>query len=93
MVRKTLQQLKQEYPHIRYTVVSACVSAKRRKSDCPNHVNTLFLEELENTPRRDAIYKRNHWMITQADTVITYVTHTIGRAVQFKGWLKRKENV
>ncbi len=65
MVRKTLEQLKQDYPHIRYAVVSACMSAKCRKQDCLNDTDTLFLRELVNTRCRYAIYKRNLLLLIQ----------------------------
>ncbi len=40
---------------------------------------TIF-PPLESVPPRYAILKRNEWMVTQADVVVAYVTHSWGGA-------------
>lgn len=81
MVRRQLEELSQTYP-ITYSVVLAYLPTK--KSEYDNFTNTLLPEGIETVPKRFAISYRNKWMTQQADTVVTYVTHTYGGAWQFK---------
>ncbi|MCI8496636.1 MAG: hypothetical protein HFE85_00120 [Clostridiales bacterium] len=90
IVRKTLKQLNAVYPHIRYTVVLAYIPERYNQFDETNNLDTIVPDGLENTPRRYAISKRNRWMVKQADTIITYVTHNIGGAVKFKNFAGRQ---
>lgn len=46
--------------------------------------------ELENVPYRLAIIKRNEWMITEADLVISYINHEYGGAYKSFLFAKRK---
>lgn len=83
MATGILRQLKREYSHICFTIVLAYLPTKQKTSyvaDC----DTLFPEELETSPPRFAIDKRNHWLINRADTVITYVVRSGGNAARFK---------
>lgn len=52
-----------------------------RKYDMSSYDRTLF-PPLESVPPRYAISKRNEWMVTQADIVIAYVTHSWGGAAK-----------
>ena len=45
---------------------------------------------IENTLPRLAIIKRNEWMISEADLIIAYVTHTYGGAYQSLQYARRK---
>ena len=73
IVRKTLHQLKTDYPYINYTIVLAYLSPK-----IEDFTNTIFPEGLEQVPPKYAISKRNYWMIQNSDYVICYVKHKIG---------------
>ena len=81
MVRRQLEALSQTYP-ITYSVVLAYLPTK--KSEYDDYTNTILPEGIEAVPKRFAISYRNKWMIRQADVIVTYVTHNIGGAWQFK---------
>lgn len=42
----------------------------------------IYLEGLENVPKRFAISRRNQWMAQNCDMSITYVNHNLGGAYQ-----------
>lgn len=84
MVRKTLNNLKIEYPKIKYTVFLSYLPVKKREFEYEDYSDTVFPEILANTPPKYAIAKLNRWMIRQSDIVITYVTSSFGGAAQFK---------
>ena len=90
MVRKTLEALKDKYPHIRCIVVLAYMPTTL-DDIFSQYGETLFPEVLENTPPRFAISRRNRWMIEHSNTVVTYVTRTIGGAAQFKESAEKKD--
>lgn len=79
MVRRQLEDLAQTYP-ITYKIVLAYMPGK---NDAPDE-HTVLPEGLETVPRRFAISRRNKWMLDQADTVVTYVTHPSSGAHQMK---------
>ena len=81
MVRHQLEDLSHIYP-ITYSVVLAYLPTEKNKYDDLTH--TIYPEGLETVPKRFAISWRNKWMLRQADTVVTYVTHSFGGAAQFK---------
>ena len=87
MVRRQLEDLSYTYP-ITYSVVLAYLPTEKNKYD--NLTNTIYPEGLETVPKRFAISYRNKWMTRQADTVVTYVTHTHGGAWQFKAMAERQ---
>ena len=79
MVRRQLEDLAQTYP-ITYKIVLAYMPGKNDEPD----EHTVLPEGLEAVPRRFAISRRNKWMLDQADTVVTYVTHPSSGAYQMK---------
>ncbi len=81
MVRRQLKELSVIYP-IKYSVVLAYLPDEKNRYD--NMTDTLYPEGLETVPKRFAISWRNKWMIKQADSVVTYVTHAFGGAAGFK---------
>ena len=87
MVRRQLEDLSHTYP-ITYNVVLAYIPTEKNKYDILT--NTIYPEGLETVPKRFAISWRNKWMIQQSDIVVTYVTHALGGASQFKDIAKRK---
>ena len=79
MVRSSLAELMQNYPHIRCTVVLAYLSTKKFDYPFPS-----FLPEgIETTPKRFAISFRNKWMLRHSHFVVAYITHDWGGAAQF----------
>ena len=89
-VRCQLENLSQTYP-ITYSVVLAYLPTK--KSEYDDYTNTILPEGIETIPKRFAISWRNKWMTQQADTVVTYVTHTYGGAWQFKAMAERQGKI
>ncbi len=79
MVRRQLEDLAQTYP-ITYKIVLAYMPGINDEPD----EHTVLPEGLETVPRRFAISRRNKWMLDQADTVVTYVTHPSSGAYQMK---------
>lgn len=76
--RRILAQLKEQYPHIRYTVVFACMP--KRDYGYPD---TLLPEGFERVPNDCAIPWRNQWMVRHSDYVVTSafrITEEAGRA-------------
>lgn len=92
LVLNVLRCLKLDYPNIVYAVVlDYCPIKKDEWTDEEFFYNeAIFPEGLENTPPRFKILKRNRWMIDHSDTVVTYVTRTIGGAAQAKEIAERK---
>ncbi len=84
MVYDTLQELKTEYPFIKYKVVLAYLQRRKKDIKAFSPSETIFPEELTKTPLRFAIAKRNRIMLGYADTVVTYVEHPGGGAADFK---------
>ena len=50
---------------------------------------TVIYPPLENMPYRIAIYKRNKWMIGQAELIISYVTHPTDRSYKYLEYAKK----
>lgn len=86
MVTWQLRRLKSDYPHIDYAVVLTYLPTKAQTDDTP----TLYPESQESALPRYAISKRNHWMLRQADYVVTYVNTTIGGAAKFQTLAQKK---
>ena len=78
MVRRTLKELKQEYPEINYSVVLAYLPGK--KDPDKDYSDTEFPEGIEKVPRKFAINYRNDYMLKKADYVIAYVKDSFGGA-------------
>ena len=74
-----LKDLTREYPHVKYAVVLEKLPTRKEIFSC----DTLFPEELENVHPRFAVSRRNLWMLSQAEYVVTYITHSWGGAAQF----------
>ncbi len=85
-VKKVLKELQEVYP-IKYYVVLAYISEKNEYTD---YSDTIYPDELNIVPHRYRIIERNKWMLNKADTVITYVTNTIGGAAEFKAIAETK---
>ena len=84
LAAKALRELQKEYPHISYFVVLAYLPHESIE-------NSIYPEGLETVPKRFCIDKRNRWMLSKADYVISYVTRNIGGAAKFSA-LAQKQN-
>ena len=90
IVKTTLHELKQVYPHIECAVVLAYLPHKADLSTTADDCLTIYPEGLECSPPKFAIDKRNRWMLAQAECVVTYVRTTFGGAAKFKALAERK---
>jgi len=89
MVYKTLKELKVKYPQISYAVVLAYMPPEGKniqREDMP----TLYPDGLETVPRKFAISFRNRWLIDHSDTVISYVTYSVGGAATFTALAEKR---
>jgi len=93
MVYSTLKKLKQQYPHISFSVVLAYFPTKKEEYSYYEENETMVPDGVENGPLRFAISRRNNWLIEQADYVITHVTHSWGGAAQFKEKAEKKNKI
>lgn len=87
MVRSSLAELMQDYPHIRCTVVLAYLPTKKLAYPFPS----LLPDGIEAAPKRFAISYRNKWMLKQSHFVVTYITHDWGGAAQFASLAKKQK--
>lgn len=87
LVASALKILKSKYPTIEYFIVlDKHPTSITQVQDAP----TLYPSYLDNVPPRFKIDRRNRWMISQADTVLTYVRFPFGGAAKFAELAKRK---
>ncbi len=92
-VRKVLDELLQDYPHIDYFVVRAYLP--RMGEAAGKYHNPIIFDGFEKVPLKFAISHRNNWMIKRADYVVTYITdtHKTGGAAQFAEMAERKNKI
>lgn len=67
------------------------LSSKERNDQLKKIYDDIVYPPIENTSLKFAISKRNEWMIEQADTVISYVTHGWGGAYTTQAYAIRKK--
>lgn len=89
MVYSVLKEIKEKYPHIRYTVVLAYMPDEHIRDLYDE--DTLFPNGLENVPKKFAINKRNDWMIQQSGFAVCYVHKITGGAAKFKDKAKKNK--
>ena len=70
IAQKILAELSVRNPKIRCFTVLAYLP---RTGTTPSPLETIYPEGLESVPRRFAIWKRNQWMLTHADTLVCHV--------------------
>jgi uncharacterized phage-like protein YoqJ len=86
MAAGVVWELKKTYPQITSVLVLAYLN---QEIDTEHYDETSY-PPLEEVPQRFAISRRNRWMVDQADTVIAYVLHDWGGAVQTLQYAMRK---
>lgn len=82
MAMSVLRELAEIYPHISYAVVLERLPYKQENSSLGFSL-TMFPEGIEFAPPRFSISRRNEWMLTRSDFVVTYITHDWGGAARF----------
>ena len=87
LAAKTVNALKEKYPHIKSVLVIPYIN---RKYNLEMYDHTLF-PPLENVPLRFAISKRNEWMVQNSDVLIACVKYSWGGAAKTLAYAKRKK--
>ena len=88
IVRSTLRDLQKEYPQMGYAVVLAYMP--REQNDYDDYSDTMLPERIESVHPRYAISWRNDWLLSKADYVVTYITHSWGGAAQYATKAKKQ---
>ena len=88
MIYAKLKKLQKKYPQIKVKIVLAHMPGTARERE--NFSDTVLPEEIAVSHPRYAINKRNEWMISRADTVVTYVQGVTGGAAKYKQYAEKK---
>lgn len=89
LAASAVRRQKQVYPHIELVLVLAYLD---RGIDASQYDGTTY-PPLEKVPRRYAIVRRNEWMVSESDVVISAVTHSWGGAARTLEYAQRKKKV
>ena len=89
LAASALRKQKKTYPHIELILVLAYLN---REVDTSRYDDTTY-PPLEKVPPRYAIVKRNEWMVSESDVVISGVTHSWGGAAKTLEFAQRKKKV
>ena len=89
MVRSVLKEVTTAYPEVGYAVVLAYMPPTKVANLSEDFSDTMLPEGIEKVPKRYAILWRNKWMVTHADYVMTYITHSYGGAAKFQELAKK----
>lgn len=89
MVRSVLKEVTTAYPEVGYAVVLAYMPSDKSPNFLEDFSDTMLPEGIEKVPKRYAILWRNKWMVTHADYVMTYITHSYGGAAKFQELAKK----
>ena len=84
-----VRKQKETYPHIELILVLAYLD---RDIDTSYYDDSTY-PPLERVPRRYAILRRNEWMVSASDVVVSGVTHSWGGAARTLGFAQRKNKV
>lgn len=80
MARAALASLEKEYPRISVLIILSYMPSPNDKYD----FDTLLPESAASSIPKYAISRRNEWIITQSNIVITYVNRSYGGAYNAK---------
>lgn len=80
LVQKVLKEISKERNKVTYSIV---LSSIRERSISDAQEKTVFPEELETTPPRFAISRRNDWMIKHSDMIVCYTKYKISNSYKF----------
>jgi uncharacterized phage-like protein YoqJ len=91
--RACCAEYKQTHPNVNLVFVRPYLTETKMQDKeyiRPNYDTSVY-PELEDTPLRFAISRRNRWMVEKADAVIAYVDHHWGGAYQTYRCAKAKK--
>jgi len=89
LAASAVRRQKAVYPDIESVLVLAYLN---RDIDASRYDSTTY-PPLEKVPPRLAIVKRNEWMVSASDIVVSGVTHNWGGAAKTLEYAKRKKKV
>lgn len=90
-VASTLETMRAEYPHIKCYIVLVYMPSKQNSSYWKMKLDTIFPEDVAISIPRFAIAKRNDWMLSKSDIVVTYISHPLGCAEKYHQKAIKKE--
>ena len=88
-----VKELKRDYPFIKSYLILAYIPGKRSQFgiDFYKRFDDIIYPEIEKTPLKFAVIKRNKWVIDRSDFLIAYVGHSWGGAYRTLEYAKRKK--
>ena len=89
LAASAVRRQKETYPHIELILVLAYLD---RDIDTSYYDDSTY-PPLERVPRRYAILRRNEWMVSASDVVVSGVTHSWGGAARTLEFAQRKNKV
>lgn len=89
LAASAVRKQKKTYPHIELTLVLAYLD---RDIDTSYYDDSTY-PPLEKVPPRYAILRRNEWMVSASDVVVSGVTHSWGGAARTLEFAQRKNKV
>ena len=87
---KILLELKQEFNNIKIFFISPYITSSYLNSINKKNYDQIIYPEIENTPKKYAIIKRNQWIIDHSDFIFFFVTFTFGGAFNSLNYAKKK---
>lgn len=90
-----VKELKKNYPFIKSYLILAYMPGKKNQfdEDFYKRFDGTLYPEIENTPPKFAIVKRNEWMIDKSDFLIAYVEHNWGGAYKTLSYAEKQSNI
>lgn len=90
-----VKELKNDYPLIKSYLILAYMPKKKNQFDVNLYkkFDATLYPEIENTPPKFAIVKRNEWMIDKSDFLIAYVEHNWGGAYRTLSYARKQNNI
>ena len=90
-----VKELKSNYPFVKSYLILAYMPNKKSEFDLNPYgeYDGSVYPDLENTPPRFAIIKRNEWMIDKSDFLIAYVKNSFGGANKTLSYAKKRRKI
>ena len=90
-----INELKNDYPFIKSYLILAYIPGKRSQFgiDFYKRFDDIIYPEIEKTPLKFAVIKRNKWVINKSDFLIAYVEHNWGGAYKTLEYAKKKKHM
>ena len=91
--RRCAEKYRKTHPNVRLVFVTPYLTPEYQKNQL-SYAQKLYdgvvYPELERTPAKFAVLKRNRWMVDRADVVVACVSHAWGGAYQTYTYAKKK---